>query len=252
MIRTLVMIAIAGFVVSLVTISAAVGIAGPQAILNGGWTFGPNGWGEHHGIWRSNEEGPQTTRDIPWSGGDALDIDLPADVTYTQAAGPAKITVSGPKDAISDLEIRDGHIGYIRHSDHDGTLTIAVSAPAVRKFTMESSGRLAIDNYDQDRLELSLEGDADASVKGVAKALQLSISGSADADLGALATHTAKVEIDGSGNATVRPTDAADLSLSGSGDVTLLSDPPKLQTHISGSGEVRRSNGDTRSASKDD
>jgi len=251
MIRTLVMIAVAGFAVSLVTISAAVGIAGPQAILDGGWTLGPAGWGDHH-HWRSGDEGPQATRNIPWSGGDALDIDLPADVTYTQAAGPAKITVSGPRDAISDLEIQDGHIGYVRHSDHDSDLIIAISAPAVRKFTMESSGKLAIEGYNQDRLELSLEGDADATVKGAAKAVQLSISGSANADLAALAVQTAKVEIDGSGDATLKPTAAADISLSGSGDATLLSDPPRLQTHISGSGEVRRNNGETQTAGKDD
>ena len=243
MIRVLVMIAVAGFLVSVVTLSVAVGLTGPENIMNGAWSFGPNGWGGHwHGhnnvSWRSSDDGPPTTREIAWSGGDKLDVDLDAEVQYTQASGPAKLTVSGPQDAVADVEIDDGVIRYKSDGDHDAHLTITVAAPSVTRFVMESSGKLAIAGYRQDKLDLDLQGDADVTASGEAKAIQLGISGSANADLGAVKAAAAKVEIEGSGDATLAPTDAADIDISGSGDVTLLTHPVKLQSNVSGSGRV--------------
>ena len=62
MIRTLLMIAVAGFLVSAVTLSVAVAITGPAAIANGAWSFGPDGWG-----WRGHEHGSGHSR---WSMGE--------------------------------------------------------------------------------------------------------------------------------------------------------------------------------------
>lgn len=256
MIRTLAIIAVAGFLVSLVTISAAVGITGPAAIANGAWSWGPFGWndehgGRHHenrfGITTSytSDDGPQTTREIAWSGADALDVDLDADVQYTQAAGPAKITVTGPRDAVADVDIDNGHIQYKDDQEHDAHLTIVVTSPSIDHFTMESSGKLAIAAYKQDKLNLDLQGDTDVTATGEAKAIELSISGSANANLGAVKAQTAKVDIEGSGDATLAPVNAADVSIEGSGDVTLLTRPANLRSNISGSGHVRQKDVET-------
>ena len=37
-----------------------------------------------------DDGGPQATRDLAWTGGDTLEVDVPADVDYTQAAGPGE------------------------------------------------------------------------------------------------------------------------------------------------------------------
>jgi hypothetical protein len=253
MIRTLTMIAIAGFLVSAVTLSVAVGLTGPENILNGAWSFGPNGWGGHwqghnHWSWSRNDDngdrnddgGPQTSRDLAWNGGDALNVDLDADVQYAQAPGPAKITVSGPQSAVQDVEMRNGEIRYKDGDDHDARLSIVVTAPSVTRFVMQSSGKLAIVNYHQDKLSLDLEGDADVKAAGTAKAVDLTLSGSGNADLGAVKAKSAKVDIEGSGDATLAPTDAADITVEGSGDVTLLTRPVRLQSNVSGSGRVRQ------------
>lgn len=245
MIRVLVMVAVVGFIVSVVTLSGAVGLAGPDAIARGGWSFGPWGWSSHwHGhnswSWReTDDDGPQTTRDVAWNGGDELDVDIPADVHYTQAAGAPKVTATGPASAVNDLVVEDGHIEY-RDGGHEAHLDIVVSAPSVVRFGMESSGALSIAGYRQDTLGLSLEGSADIKAAGEAKAIDLSISGSGDADLGAVKARSAEIKLEGSGAATVAPTDAANVDISGSGDVTLLTHPPKLETDISGSGRVHQ------------
>ena len=251
MIRTLAIIAVAGFLVSVVTLSAAVGITGPEAIANGAWSWGPFGWtddhdGRHHEnrfeittSHASDNDGPRTSRDISWAGGGALDVDLPAEVQYTQAAGPPKVTVSGPQGLVNDVEIENGHIQYKNDHDDDVRLTIVITASSVTRFVMEGSGKLSIANYRQDKLDLDLQGDADVAAAGEAKAIQLAISGSADANLGGVRAQSAKVEIEGSGDATLAPTDAADITISGSGDVTLLTHPAKLRSEVSGSGKVR-------------
>jgi len=256
MIRVLVIIAVTGFFVSVVCLTAAVGFAGPEVLTEGvwpwnsavGWMFDredggwrwrihDHRWGRR---WRRDFDGPRATREIAWSGGDAIDVEIPADVQYTQSPGPAKVVVTGPQDAIAEVVIDDGHI-RLRHDRYDGEgLSIAITAPAVSRFEMEGSGKLSVSGYRQDQLTLDLSGDADVKVAGEAKAVSLSLSGSGNADLADLKARSADVDISGSGDATIAPSDAARIDISGSGDVTLRTDPPKVQSNISGSGEVRR------------
>jgi hypothetical protein len=257
MTRVLVIIAVTGFLVSIICLTAAVGVVGPDAIARGalswrpgfGWNFGRDydGWRIHYHHNEDDEDGgPPTTRLIAWPGGDSIDVDLPANVKYTQAVGPAKLEVTGPRKAVADVKVDGGHIRFDHDRDDEANLTIVMSAPSVTRFAMSGSGKLAIADYSQDRLTVDLSGDSEVSAAGHAKAIELSISGSAHADLGRVMAKSAKVDIKGSGDAIVAPTDAAKIDISGSGDVTLLTDPAKLESNVSGSGGVQR--GEPRSA----
>jgi hypothetical protein len=259
MLRVLAIIAAAGFVVSAATLTMAVAITGPENIANGAWSWSSHGWGDHHNHfslgWNSHDDGesdgPQTTRDIAWSGTDSLAVDLAAKVQYTQAEGPAKLTISGPQAAVNDVEVEGGKIRYRDDNDHDASLTITLSAPAVSSFEMAGSGELNIKGYKQDRLVLDLPGAAKVTAQGEAKAIRLSIDGSADADLGQVKARSAKVDIAGSGDASIAPTDLADISITGSGDVTLLTRPASVQSELTGSGRVLRPNDERRSGAED-
>jgi hypothetical protein len=249
MIRVLVMIAVTGFLVSVVTISTAVAIAGPDlfteallshSFIGGHWTID----GDNFNWENDHYSGHQATRELAWTGGDTLEVDVPAQVTYTQAPGPGKLTVTGPQRALDNLEIQDGRLRYIhgRHR-HDGDLTIVMTAPAVTRFDLRGSGRLDIEGYKQDKLNLDVSGDAQVSAKGEAKGVQLSMSGSGEANLGELKVSDADINIEGSGAATLAPTGAAIVDISGSGDVTLLTRPAKLETNVSGSGSIHQRDG---------
>lgn len=247
MIRVLVMIAVTGFLLSVVTLSTAVAIGGPDLLSRGAWNWGRwstdgdfslNGhhW-NHDGDWAAS--GPQTSREIAWTGGDTLDIDIPADVQFSQAPGPGKLTISGPKSLVDAVELDGGRLTFRNHSHlRSGDLTIVMTAPAVTRFEIEGSGKLDIAGYRQDKLNVEVSGDGDVTVAGEAKAVSLNISGSGSADLGAVKAQDADVEIDGSGDATLAPTQSAKIDVSGSGDVTLLTRPPRLESNISGSGTV--------------
>lgn len=257
MIRVLVMIAVTGFFVSLVTLSTAVALGGPDIFEHVAWN------GFDHGRWTINDDdwnwrhdrgdrhsGPQTTRELAWSGGDTLEIDVPADVQYTQAPGAPKLTVSGPERLVSEVEVEGGRITWRErhHHMHGGDLTIVMSAPSVTRFELEGSGNIKIAGYKQDKLDVHISGSGDVNVAGETGAVDLNISGSGDADLAALKARSADVEIDGSGSAKVAPSDAAKIDISGSGEVTLLGHPPKLDTSISGSGSLHQDGGSSVAA----
>lgn len=251
MIRVLAMIAVAGFLLSAVCLSIAVSIAGPEAIANGAWAWsGPwnhHSWGHRrHGFGLNfdvSPDGPQASRELTWTGGDALEVDVPADVHFTQADGPARLVVRGPRDVIDHVVVQGGHLRFDRPAYDAADITVELTAPKVRSFGINGSGKLDIRDYRQDELNVHVSGDGDVSAAGAAKTLNLVISGSGDADLSGLATDGADVKISGSGQAKVGPKTWAKLDISGSGDVTLLTRPGRLESHVTGSGTIDQDDG---------
>jgi hypothetical protein len=154
---------------------------------------------------------------------------------------------------------------------------IVVTAPKITDAGVGGSGRLDLGRLSQDRLDLSLSGsgviDVSGQIKslnlsasgsgvgrldqvqagdmsvdmsgsgwvrtsGTANSLHLSISGSGVADMGGLTAQTVQADLSGSGSAKLSPKQSADIEVSGSGAVRLLTRPPQLSTHKSGSGAI--------------
>lgn len=257
MIRTLALISVAGFVLATVCLITAVSLAGPDILAQGAW--GWNGWLSRHQkdvnwTWNDDHE-LQSARDVTWDGGDTLTMEMPANVHFTQADGPPKMTISGPREAIDQVTVKDGRIrwtggSFSTHQDID----VQLSAPKITRFTMESSGDLQIRNYRQDRLVVQNNGSGDVDAEGTTKALELTLNGSGDANLGGLQTDTAKVVVAGSSDATVAPKASANLEVTGSGSVTLTTHPKQLESRVTGSGRVEHADGteDERSDGDDD
>lgn len=236
MTRILVMVGAMGFVVAIVCFAAAGMLGGTPwdaAGPHGGWG-GPwsHGWGR--GGWM---QGPTVVRDYPWTGGDSLHVDAPAVVDYTQ--GPTtRLTISGPKAMLDRLTVQGGHIGVDGWSWNAMPMKIVMTAPNVTDFEGSGSESLSIANYSQDQLVIGLSGSGGVVAKGQAKHTSLRISGSGAADLGGLASDEVTVQISGAGGATIAPKTSADVHISGSGLVTLLTHPAHLNTDISGAGSI--------------
>ena len=249
MIRSLAIIAAAGFVLSLACFSAAIAVAGPEALMQGAWT-----WGGHSRnlTWERSDrlDGASVTRELAWTGGESLVIEVPADVTYTQAPGPAKLTVTGLNGAVNDLVVEDGRIRRTSDRDWRGRVSITMTAPDVKTFGVSGSGRLMIDDYDQDRLSVDVNGSGDVSVEGRARDVVVDIAGSGRADLGEVSASSARVEISGSGSAVVAPKDRAQLQVSGSGEIDLKSTPAQVESEVSGSGHISRAGASEETAGK--
>ena len=234
--RILIMIATVGFILA-VGCFAAAGLAGAGS-WNQAWRWGP-GWtlGGDDGPWTG---GPVITRQYRWDGGDSLRIDAPADLDYTQ--GPLiSLAITGPKALLDRLTVQDGRIGYNGWVSGGPALKIVMTAPTVSHFASSGSQRLSIANYSQDALAVAISGSGDVVAKGQARQTTLRISGSGNGDLSGLTGEAVTVEISGSGGAAIAPTTSADVRISGSGHVALLTHPPDVNTQISGSGSVVQS-----------
>jgi hypothetical protein len=244
MTRTLVLIAFSGFILAVACIAGALALGG-NVLMHHHWGRHWNvEWDDGHHHWRGDDDHPAAagapaSREIAWPGGDKIEFDVPADVQYTQGPGPAKLVVTGPKDALDRLELSQGDLQYRDDDDFGDTrLTVVMTAPDVRRFSINGDNSLSIAGYDQDDLAVDVSGRGRVIAKGKAQAVNLDISGDGDIDMSGLAAKSARASISGSGRASVAPTDEADVSISGSGEIDLLSHPARLNSDVSGSGRV--------------
>ena len=96
MIKKLLVLMAAAGLVSFACFTVLAMMGGFQAINN----FGP--WGD----WRDGgrDPGPETTRNLAYTGGPRLDIYYPAEITYTQGDQP-RFTVTGPQYLLDQLRL---------------------------------------------------------------------------------------------------------------------------------------------------
>lgn len=251
MIRVLIIIAVASFVLAVACFSGAVATGG-RDLIEHGWNISPayfenldDDGDVRISVGRHRDSGPDVSHDLAWAGGPLLQIDVPAEVTFTQGGAP-KITVSGPQDLVDRVEIVDGRL---RFRDGDGgegmrlrsmrdRLSIDVVAPAVKRFVLNGSPSLSLAAYDQPELAIEINGSGEVSGTGKTQALTLAIAGSGDANLGELQAQDANVSLAGSGEAELSARGAVQVSLAGSGDVTLTTKPASLSSNIDGSGDL--------------
>ena len=259
MIRTLFIIAGAALVLSLITLGGAVAIGGRDMARHGWeWTFRDSD-GDAVSIERADGTAPaEITRTLAWTGSDSLIVDLPADVDYIQGDTPG-VTITGAPDLVNRVRLegsrltmtsqegpRRERILFGRRADGTGIwvgsdeVRIVVTAPAVKRFELPSSGDLTLLSYDQDALSIDLSGSGEVRAEGRTRNLTLGIGGSGDADLESLSTIDAQVNLSGSGDARIAPTGVAVLAISGSGDVDLATRPATLRQSVTGSGDVRQ------------
>lgn len=257
MIRTLLIIAAAGLVLATASFGGAFAIGGRELAANGWeWTLHDPDGDTVTFERRDGTERPIVTRELAWTGGDTLTVDLAARVDYVQGDTPG-VVVTGPADLVERVRLIDGRLSL---ADADGSthervyfgrnangrgiwvdsddLKIVVTAPNVKDFNLEGSAYLNLRDYDQDTLTLDISGSGEVTASGKARTMELDISGSGEADLHNLTLTDANVAIAGSGDATLTPTGQVDVSISGSGDVELLTRPAQLNQDISGSGDV--------------
>lgn len=250
MIRGLITIAVAGFITSVICLSAAIAIGGPSLMAHAPWSWV---WedGEHHmGVWRESATGPQSQRDFPWSG-QSLEVNAPADIDYVQAPGPAKLTIRGAAADLNRVRVEGGRITLAEGMGDMSGLHVTLTAPDVSRFDLHGADRLRITGYNQDQLSVAVTGHGEVSAAGQTKTVNLSVSGAGEAHLADLKTAGAAIDISGAGDATVGPTDWAKVQISGMGDVKLLTRPARLETHVSGAGRIRQPGQDSFTAGGD-
>ena len=173
-----------------------------------------------------------------WDGGDTVDIALPANVHYRSGDG-AEVIVRGPADAVANVRINGGRIS----SDcvrlfGSGDVDITLPGRVFKGVSISGSGHVVMDKVAQPALAVRISGSGSLRAQGTTDQVTVSIAGSGRARLADLATKQLTVDISGSGNLEAAPEDVADVRISGSGNVRLLSRPATLRSQTSGSGRI--------------
>lgn len=245
MIRTLILVAVVGFFLSIGSMVAAIGFAGGisgvgsmvQALSHNKalhWSV----TSEDHDHW-TRVTGPVVSRDFAWTASDRLEVNDVADITYIQ--GPvAKLTIEAPKSVLDDIKVEDGTISRDGRHDWDGKLKVTLTAPNVHRFELGGVQSLTLRQFDQPELEIDLSGTGSVTGTGKVKALSLDISGAGSADLSGMQMENAEVSLSGAGSAKIGPRASANIAISGIGGVDLTRKPASLSTSISGLGQVKQ------------
>ncbi|MDB5470319.1 MAG: hypothetical protein JWR84_1879 [Caulobacter sp.] len=244
MIRTLAIIAGAGFLTFIVCLTSVVAMGGPEIVRDGFVIPAVLEHIEQGDDYQANH-GPRVEKTFEWTGTDELTVDLAADVTLVEGDKPG-IVVTGQQRDVDRVRVEGGRIFWAddsRREHHivwhdDGGLKIVVTAPKVSKLNINGSGDVTLKDYKQPALAISIDGSGDVDGRGVTETLTVDVAGSGDVDLRYLQAKTATLTIAGSGDINADASDEAIIKVSGSGDVTLMRSPTKLQQDVAGSGDV--------------
>ena len=179
-------------------------------------------------------------RHLAWDGGDAIEIAAPATVRFVGGTG-TEIVVRGSPGVIANVEVRGGRIVLNCHSDSE-TRDIEITLPgrAFRRIGLSGATNLVMENVNQPDLTLEISGSGRLQAKGTVDRLSINVSGSGRGQFADLAIKELAVRISGSGKIEAAPTEAADVHISGAGNVRLLSRPARLTSHVSGSGRIEQ------------
>jgi hypothetical protein len=237
MVHKLAIVAFSGLVISAVAMGAAAAIGAREFGANfEGMDF--SNWGGDRPRCEKAASGAPSIRTLDWDGSDHVSLSVPATARYTPGTDD-KLHISGDPDVVAHVRVRDGRIELnCRGRGSDDALQITLPGRRMEKFGIAGSGKLELENLDQQDLKVSIAGSGSIKASGKVKDLEVSIAGSGDADLGRVASEDVSVRIAGSGNADIAPRGEAKIRIAGSGDVNLHSNPRNVETRIAGSGRI--------------
>jgi len=233
--KRLALIAASGIAIGTICLGVAMAVGG-RSVLSHLDDFDFGDWGNPRcGVALANTD---ASRDLDWTGGDRVAINLPANIHYQRGQGD-KVTVTGDSAIVPLVEIEDNQIRLNCHMRRMGKrLEITLPGRDFERFTINGSGDMNLAGIAQPRLQLRVNGSGDVTASGKTDDLEYSVAGSGDGHFEALDAASVTVNIAGSGDADVAPKDRLEVRVAGSGKVTLHSEPRQLETHIAGSGRI--------------
>lgn len=187
-------------------------------------------------------------------------VEGPFDVTIDPNAEQG-LTVTAPSDALADiitkvegdeliLEIDNygfisPEINVVIAGDQLNAITVAGSGSFVGNvrtkrdliLIVSGSGSINTDS-EANKVDAVISGSGDIKMTGRCKKLEARISGSGDMDFSNLETTDADVSVSGSGDMTVNVKGKLQASIAGSGDIEYRGTPEEVDKTVSGSGDV--------------
>ena len=117
-------------------------------------------------------------------------------------------------------------------------LVVNLSVLNVNELSVSGSGDIKFKNYDYVSLYLKISGSGSIMGNGNVESLTGKINGSGDLLLRELHSKSAKIDINGSGDAEVWSSSSIIAKINGSGDINFYGNPKNVESKINGSGEI--------------
>lgn len=191
--------------------------------------------------------GQSSKKSYDLSGFHSIALGVSVDVYVMQ--GDYKVEVSGPADAVEQLEINVNKeslaIGAKKMSKgkkwKSKGVEVYVTMPAVKDFSIGGSGNIVMkDRFEnQGDMSVSIGGSGDVKLQGSAKMVKISVAGNGDVDAENLKSASCEISIAGNGDVTIGPSKELDVSIAGNGDVSYKGEP-KIRKSIVGGGDVNK------------
>jgi hypothetical protein len=145
--------------------------------------------------------------------------------------------VTESSGGVLTVDIRDR--GIVIGSDPLGDAAVEVQASALDGVDIDGAGDVVLDGIDVDDFELRLRGAGEVDASGTVDRLTATIQGAGDANLLDLQARTARILVQGAGDAEVNVSDTLDVTVEGAADVAYRGDP-RVTSDISGAGDIRQ------------
>jgi len=167
-------------------------------------------------------------------------------------SGELKIEQTGTESLAISAD--DNILEYVTSNVRGGQLILGMkngsfstSTPVVYKLTVKNLNGIALSGSGSisgkalatDSMKIESSGSGEITTAGITDHMEVVISGSGNVHAEGFKSKDARVEIDGSGSATVAASERLDVNINGSGNVEYLGDPT-VSTSKHGSGAVNR------------
>lgn len=182
-----------------------------------------------------------TSRTMDWDGSASAGLAMPGTANYTPGSGD-KLQASGDPQVLAHLRIRGGTVDMNCRGWHNRLKGVTITFPGreFRKFRLAGTGKMNLNGLNQAALDIDMAGVGTITANGKVDDLSIRMAGVSTADFAHVTGRKAKVKMAGVNKAHIAPSEEADVDIAGPSEVTLHSNPPKLDTRIAGPGSIRK------------
>jgi hypothetical protein len=233
---------------SKIAIVAIVGLTASAIFIGAGAAIGARDFGSldlpfFNGPRCANIAGTTaTSRDLDWDGSDHAGISIKAVANYAPGSGGEKVHITGDPQVLAHLRLRNGTIEEDCHgwNERDRDVVITLPGRAFEKFVLTGTGKMNLNGLNQEKLTINMAGVGVIKANGKVEDLKIKMAGVSKADFGEVTGRKASVDMAGVNSAHIAPSEEADIRIAGPSEVTLHSNPPKLDTRIMGPGRIHK------------
>ncbi|KAA3601538.1 MAG: DUF2807 domain-containing protein [Calditrichaeota bacterium] len=118
------------------------------------------------------------------------------------------------------------------------TIKVRIGSDEVDYVELNGSGKIEIDNFQNDRLSVEMNGSGKIYANGKTKDFDVEINGSGKVESQNLKAENVDVEINGSGKVEISSERSINSDINGSGKIIYHGNPTNISNSVNGSGKI--------------